>query len=292
MKIKVDYVTNSSSEIFGIVLQDSGIVGLLLAGLLILFEGCQISAETEVLAKEQIHSTIVDTSAMAQQIAAAVEADAKRQEELAKGAYSEAENALAQAHSTLERELEETKRLWEESERTADKTDPGYAELKKQYEDYMNYLNTQIQQANYQKQMVEYEQAQIKAQIESRNEWIRQQQTDLIAVKEEKAMLEAVAKGYNLPGYDTSAVKTRLQQLSEREKEIANILSENNASIEYKPVDRGSIGPSQDAKELNEKIRAEKKRIEAEKKAADKEKRKELDAQMEQNIKQIIRRYR
>jgi len=95
MKIKVDYVTNSSSEIFGIVLQDSGIVGLLLAGLLILFEGCQISAETEVLAKEQIHSTIVDTSAMAQQIAAAVEADAKRQEELAKGAYSEAENALA-----------------------------------------------------------------------------------------------------------------------------------------------------------------------------------------------------
>lgn len=287
MKIKVDYVTNSSSEIFGIVLQDSGIVGLFLAGLSILFEGCQISAETEVLAKEQIHSTIVDTSAMAQQIAAAVEADAKRQEELAKGAYSEAENALAQAHSTLERELEETKRLWEESERTADKTDPGYAELKKQYEDYMNYLNTQIQQANYQKQMVEYEQAQIKAQIESRNEWIRQQQTDLIAVKEEKAMLEAVAKGYNLPGYDTSAVKTRLQQLSEREKEIANILSENNASIEYKPVDRGSIGPSQDAKELNEKIRAEKKRIEAEKKAADKEKRKELDAQMEQNIKEF-----
>ena len=106
---------------------------------------------------------------MAQQIAAAVEADAKRQEEFVKGAYSEAENALAQAHSTLEHELEETKRLWEESERTADKTDPGYAELKKQYEDYMNYLNTQIQQANYQKQMVEYEQAQIKAQIESRN---------------------------------------------------------------------------------------------------------------------------
>ena len=169
MKIKVDYVTNSSSEIFGIVLTDSGIVGLLLAALLGMFNACEISAENELLMKEQVHGTMVDTSTMAREIATAALEDSKRQEEIVKSAYQEAETALDTAQTTLQRELEETKKLWEESERTADRTDPGYSELKKQYDDYMEYLKTQIEQAEYQKQMVEYEKAVQQAQIEAKD---------------------------------------------------------------------------------------------------------------------------
>ena len=284
MKIKVDYVTNSSSEIFGIVLTDSGIVGLLLAALLGMFNACEISAENELLMKEQVHGTMVDTSTMAREIATAALEDSKRQEEIVKSAYQEAETALDTAQTTLQRELEETKKLWEESERTADRTDPGYSELKKQYDDYMEYLKTQIEQAEYQKQMVEYEKAVQQAQIEAKDQWVKERQADLIAVKEEKAMLEAVAKGYNIPGYDTTAVRDRIGQLSAREQELSKTLAENNALIDYTPLDRGSIGPSVESKDLNAKIRAEKKRIEAEMKKADKEKREQLQKEMDKNI--------
>jgi len=46
MKVKVDHVTNSSSEAFGVVIADSALVigaGLTLAAL---FKGCSMSKET------------------------------------------------------------------------------------------------------------------------------------------------------------------------------------------------------------------------------------------------------
>lgn len=292
MKIKVDFVTNSSSEVFGVVLGNAAVVGGLLGWLSVLLSGC--STQTDDTESGLIKATtttgsntdnvIGDASSMAQEIAKAAYEDAKRQDEIVKDAYNEAQGALDSAKSALEKELAETQKTWADSEKTIDKTDPGYADFKKQYDDYMDYLKTQIAQTDYQKQMIDYEKAQKQAETDAKSEWARQRQADYIAVKEEKAMLEAVAKGYNVPGYDTEAVKSRLKQLNDRENELGKLLSENNATIDYTARDRGVIGPSPESKALNDKIIQEKLKFEEDAKKANAKKRAELEKKMEENI--------
>jgi hypothetical protein len=285
MKIKVDFVTNSSSEVFGVVLGDSLLVGGILGGLAILLSGCKEIAAKGTGAPEIKQVEVAgDAEAIAQEIAKAALEDARKQEEIVKDAYREAQDTLDSARTALQKELDECRKTWEESEKTSDKTDPGYANYKKQYEDYMDYLKSQIEQTEYQKQMVEYEKAQKQAEMDSKNEWVQRQQADYIAVKEEKAMLEAVARGYDLPGYNTDSVNVRLKQLQEREKELSKVLSENGADIDYTARDRGSIGPSPESKALNDKIIAEKERFERESEAADAAKRAKLEEDMKKNI--------
>ena len=45
MKIKVDYVTNSSSEVFGVVIRDGLVVSGLIGWLLMLLNGCRAESE-------------------------------------------------------------------------------------------------------------------------------------------------------------------------------------------------------------------------------------------------------
>ena len=156
--------------------------------------------------------------------------------------------------------------------------------MKKQYTEYMEYLNNQIKMAEYQKEMVEYEKAVKQQEFEAKGEWVQQRQTDYIAVKEEKAMLQAVAKGYNQPGYNTDGVKARLEQLEQRERELEKTLAENDAALDYTAQDRGEIGPSQESKVLNAKIVAEREAFEKAAKKADAEKLAQLKADMDKNI--------
>ena len=279
MKIKVDHVTNSSSEAFGVVAIDSALVigvGMTLAAL---FKGCSVTKSGDT---EKIDTG--DSQSMADSIAKGVMDDAKRQEEIVDDAYKQAENAINEAQSKLNSELEAVKKQFEESESTADKTDPNYESVKQQYEDYLGYLKTQIENTKLQKAAIEAENAARIAQEGAKSEWIKMNQGDYIAVKEEKEMLKAVAKGYNVPGYNTDAVKQRLKDLERREAELEKVLKENNADFDYQAKDRGTIGPSKESMELTEKIRAEK---EAFKKASEKataEKRKELEIQHQKNL--------
>jgi chromosome segregation ATPase len=284
MKIKVDYVTNSSSEVFGVVAGDSAAVAGLIGVILDLFKGCKMTNGDTGGENIQTDGIVADSTEAAEQIAQAAFEDAKRQEEIIKGAYQEAGDTLDSAKKALEKELDECKKAWEESEKTADKSDPGYEKLKGQYDDYMDYLDSQIKKTDYQKQMIDYEKAVKQAEMDSKNEWVDQQKKDYIAVKEEKAMLEAVQKGYDRPGYNTDAVNIRLEQLKAREKELSDTLSKNNASFEYTARDRGTIGPSKESQELTNKIAAEKESFEKAKKEADSKRRKELEADMEKNM--------
>jgi hypothetical protein len=284
MKIKVDYVTNSSSEVFGVVAGDTALVGGLMGLLIALFAGCKIQAQSNEINEPATQNVVEDASAMAQKIALGVLEDAKEQESIVKDSYDEAKGTLDSAKSALEKELDETNKTWLESEKTIDKKDPGYEAFKKQYDDYKEYLNDQIAKTEYQKQLVEYEKTKKIEEMESKTDWVKQQQADYIAVKEEKAMLEAVAKGYNQPGYNTSAVTDRLTQLNAREEELDKVLGANNATLDYTAKDRGSIGPSKESKDLTEKIRAEKDAYEKESKKATKEKKEALQTEMDKNI--------
>lgn len=284
MKVKVDYITNSSSEVFGVVAGDTALVGGLMALILALFAGCKVESQTNEITMPATQDIVVDTSAMAESIAKGVMEDAKEQEKIVKDAYTEAEGTLDSAKTALENELSETQKTWSESEKTIDKNDPGYDAFKKQYDDYMDYLKDQIAKTDYQKQMIEYEKALKVQEMESKGEWIKQNQADYIAVKEEKAMLEAVAKGYNQPGYNTVAVTDRLKQLEEREKELSKVLGDNNATFNYTARDRGSIGPSKESKDLTDKILAEREKFDKESAKASVEKRAALQAEMDKNI--------
>lgn len=291
MKIKIDFVTNSSSEVFGIVAGSAAAAAGISVILEALFKACRDQSET----KEEYgadssggYGEIIDAPSDAEDIAktiaeAALE-DAKRQENVIKNSYTEAEKALDTVESEYQKEIDEYKSAWEESEKTSDKTDPGYDEFKQKYEDYMKYLQEQIVGIKEQRKIIEAEKAETLAGIAAKDAWIEQRQVDLIAIKEEKALLEAVAKGYDIPGYNTDAVKERLKQLNGREAELTKTLEENNASIDYTPQSRGEIGPSKESKDLTDRIAAERKAFEEAAKEATAEKKKQLEAEMEKNI--------
>jgi len=284
MKIKVDHVTNSSSEAFGVVIADSALVigaGLTLAAL---FKGCSMSKESQSDYGDYVEPVETgDSQAMADAIAKGVMEDAQKQEQIVKDAYDEAGKALDDAQKALNSELEAVQKQWETSESSADKSDPGYEDLKQQYTDYMDYLKSQIKNTQLEKEAIEAEKLAKAAEIDSKSEWVKMNQNDYIAVKEEKAMLEAVAKGYNVPGYNTDAVKQRLEQLNQREKELSKVLKENNADFDYQAKDRGEIGPSKESLELTEKIRKEKEEFKAASEKVDANKRLELEKKMQKN---------
>jgi hypothetical protein len=102
MKIKVDHVTNSSSEAFGVVIADSALVigaGLMLGAL---FQGCSMSKETGSDYGDYVEPVETgDSQAMADAIAKGVMEDAQKQEQIVKDAYDEAGKALDDAQKAL-----------------------------------------------------------------------------------------------------------------------------------------------------------------------------------------------
>jgi Zn-finger nucleic acid-binding protein len=267
MKVRIDFVTNSSSESFGVVVVDTiATIGATGAAL--------------VLIESAKQALVGDSTKIAQEIADAVAQDALNQTQNALDAYSEAEKIINGELGSLQGEMAELSKQWEESDKTADKSDPGYDNLKQQYEEYMNYLKNQIQTKEYEKYMVEVEKAEQQAAVESKNEWINQRQTDMIAVKEEMALLSATAKGYGSKGYDTKDIEDRIKQLQQREKELAGVLKENNAEFDYTPKDRGVIGPGAEFDKLNKEYAKNKVAMEKAMKLADENRRKEIMANM------------
>lgn len=268
MKIRIDFVTNSSSESFGVVVVD-------------MIATISTTGAALVLVESAKQALMGDSAKIAQEIAKAVEADAQSQSQHVLDSYSEAENIINKELSNLQNEMAELSKQWLESDQTADKSDPGYDQLKNQYEEYMEYLKNQVQTKEYEKYMVEVEKAEQQAAVESKNEWISQRQTDMIAVKEEMALLQATAKGYGSKGYDTKDIEDRLKQLQQREQDLSNILKSNNAEFEYTARDRGEIGPGAEFDKLTKQMAKKRAEMDIAIGLANETRRKELKAAME-----------
>lgn len=268
MKIRIDFVTNSSSESFGVVVVDT-------------IATISTTGAALVLVESAKQALMGDSAKIAQEIAKAVEADAQSQSQHVLDSYSEAENIINKELSNLQNEMAELSKQWLESDQTADKSDPGYDQLKNQYEEYMEYLKNQVQTKEYEKYMVEVEKAEQQAAVESKNEWISQRQTDMIAVKEEMALLQATAKGYGSKGYDTKDIEDRLKQLQQREQDLSNILKSNNAEFEYTARDRGEIGPGAEFDKLTKQMAKKRAEMDIAIGLANETRRKELKAAME-----------
>jgi len=267
MKVRIDFVTNSSSESFGVVVVDTIATISATGAALVMIESAK-------------QALMGDTAKVAKELAEAVAKDASQQQQNTLDAYSEAEKIISDELGKLQNEMSDIVKQWEESDKTADKTDAGYDNMKQQYEDYLNYLKNQIQVKEYEKYMAEVEKAEQQAAIESKNEWISQRQTDMIAVKEEMALLQATAKGYGNQGYDTKDIQDRINQLQQREKELAGVLKANNAEFEYTAKDRGSIGAGAEFDKLTKAIEKKRTEMDIAIGLADEIRRKELKASM------------
>jgi len=279
MKVKIDFITNSSSESFAIVLIDTVSTMVATGALTVIAEAV----------KESLTGVVNEANYEAQIIADAVNKEAEMQSEVLMGGYDEAEKILENESLKIKSELEQIKKQWEESDKTADKNDPEYEKLKSQYEEYMKYLENELAKKEYEKYVIHVEKAEKQAEIESKNERVRLKQVDYISVKEEQALLEATLKGYKDKGYDVNDIEERLKQLKEKEKEITDEL---NALIDYKPRDRGEIGPGAEFDKIINEYKKKKEEIQIAKMFADEAKRKELSEKMaraEEELQQALK---
>lgn len=233
-----------------------------------------------------IDSALEASEQAAQEAADKMAADAEAKDQLIKDVLASEEQKLDATAQKLQSEIDKYKQQWQDAQQGADPKDPGYTDLKKQYDDYIDYLKSQLDQVRAQQYEVMVTKAQEQMAQEARDSWVKQQQEDLVQVMEQKSFLEAVAKGYGKDkNYDVSRVQDRLDQLNQREQELKNTLKQNNAEIDYTPRDRGEIGPDPEMARINQEYRQRKQQLQqqmdAEKAACDSEKRAELKKNME-----------
>lgn len=278
MKIRLDFVTNSSSTSSAIALGSavSGIIaGLALTSCQCTEPGNEDDSEEggggpePSLDDEAIDAALAASEQAAQEAADRMAADAAAKDELIKNVLDSETQKLDATATKLQDEIDKYQDQWKDAQQGDDPTDPGYTKLKTQYDDYIDYLKGQLDQVKAQKYQVEVARAEETLAKESRSEWVNQRQQDLIQVKEQKAFLEAVATGYGKDkNYDIGKVQDQLQQLNRREQELRNTLKENNAEINYTPKERQPIGPDPEMTRLNQEYKQKMQRLQQEADAA------------------------
>lgn len=68
----------------------------------------------------------------------------------------------------------------------------------------------------------------------------------MTALEEEKAYLDALARGYGDAGMDVSAQHQSIAEIDQRLGELKDQLRKEGINHQYTPRDRGVIGPSQE----------------------------------------------
>ena len=282
MKVRTDFVTNSSSVSFGVALTQSllSVLGTLTA----------VSAVTaaETAARTAGESVLSSAEEAAKKIAESAVRDAERIEAQVDQAFSGEELSLNQEGRAVRAEIEAYQEQWKTAQEGADPKDPGFQKLKEQYDAYFEHLKGKLADLESRKYELQVVRAQEEAAGEAKNEWVRGRQQDLIAVLEERSLLEASVKGYGQAGYDVKAYEERLKQIAEREQELRGQLRENNADIEYTARDRGVIGPGKEFDKINREYqRLQKEKEEALKKTQDAQERAALESRMQEALKEL-----
>jgi hypothetical protein len=264
LKIRTEFVTNSSSTSFGASFADA-LAGLL-TGLAII--GCDCGAgssdedndssgEEGGGEEDAILQGAMDAAAQAAKEAAGqMAADAAAKDALI-GNILDVEGAkLNAAGSKIDQEIEAYSKHWADAQASADMTDPNYEKMNQQYRDYIDYLKSQREKIEAQKYQLAVTLAEEEAAKAAQSDWLKQQQEDLIQVQEQKSYLQAVASGYGqYKNYDIKAVQSQLEALNEREAALRGTLKANNAEINYTPKERSPIGPDPEIIRLQEEHR-------------------------------------
>lgn len=299
MKVRSEFVTNSSSTSFGASFGDALLAIFLGLGLGNLDCGGNqgssgSSGDTgggggsgdSDLEDEALKEAMNAAAKAAQDAAdAAMDADAIR-DQIAQGIIDAEEAKLAATASKLQSEIDAYVKQWEDAKTSADPADAsGTDAMNKQYQDYIDYLKQQQQAVQGQQYQIQTVKAEIKNAEDAKNDWVKQQQHDYVQVQEQKAFLEAIAKGYGSnKDYNIEAVNKQLEDLNKRSDALKKTLQSNNADISYTPRDRGEIGPDPKLVEMKKKHEQEMKQLQDQiKKEKDDRRREELKRIMDYN---------
>jgi hypothetical protein len=263
MKIKVDHVTNSSSEVFGVVLADSAVT----VGLLFMLDS--ITNGYRSLSSDQVQDKLYDemlleSEKIASRITEDVLEDARTQEKIVKDAYTEALSTLDKVSSSLSQEMSQVKKNWETYDKTADKTSSDYALAQKKNDDYLEYLKFQLKQLELQKSSVEKSRQEKTALINSRDAWVQQNQADLITLNEQESLLNNLNAAYYKVTGDEGLWLRSPEEMDSRKAELNEALLSANETLSYKATSKDELHLSDETTSLMKQIASERKAFELE----------------------------
>ena len=230
MKIRTGFVTNSSSTSYGIAIVESILVSIMAGG------GAAMICAVEELANggEGVPSG---------------------------GGSDPREKTMDPGDLELVQEIEHYQQEWEDLQRTLDPDDPSYEEARQEYADYIDHLENRLEWREYDRYTEEVERFEQEARRQAEQQWIQERQRDLEQVLEQQSFIEATRQGYGSEGFDVREHNRQLENLAQRERELRNILRENDADIDYTPRERDPIGPSDELLEIRREREEELQRL-------------------------------
>ena len=235
LKIRQDYVTNSSSTSFGAATV-TGFISAIMTAI-----GISAAASSDAAAAELVGADIPEVIGPDRQFDpdAWIESDVSYEEKLKK----------------LAREIAEYEKEWNETQGTLEGDD--YEATKQQYDDYVEHLKSKKEEA----EVIEYEKELKKIATEAEEEykqmWVDERKKDLANAREQIEMIEATIRGYGPAGYDVDEAKRQLKMYKDREKDLDKTLKKEGIDYEYKANPREDIGPSKSVEEQLKKVDAE-----------------------------------
>jgi len=268
MKIKIDHVTNSSSEVFGVVLADSAVAAGLVFMLDAVSNTIRMSGPAQQIDELQ-SERILDAEKIASRVTEGVLEDARTQEKIVKDAYTDALSTLNTATSGLQTEISKIKKDWEAYDKGADKMSSDYQVRKDKDDAYLEYLNFQLKQTESQKKALLEDRSEKFALINDRDAWIQQNQADYITIQEQKALLRSLYES-DPNTQDAKALwMDCFSELERRELDLDKTLMSVNAKCEYQALARGKIELNNETKEKMLQLNEAKKAFESELETAD-----------------------
>lgn len=237
MKIRQDFVTNSSSTSFG---------------------AAAVTGFTTAVA-----SAVGISSAVAAANTAADLPDGESQgpiscpnRDLDPDDFIHSDIGYESKMAQLDHEIGEYQKEWERTKDTLEGTD--YTETKKVYDDYIEYLGRKKEQAGeieFEKQVERLtREAEAEAIVEHKQDWIDRRKDDLKNTREQIGMIEASIQGYGGAGYDISEAKSQLKMFKDREKDLDKTLKKEGVDYDYVAKKREPIGPSKSVAESLKKV--------------------------------------
>ena len=281
MKVRTDFVTNSSSVSFGVAAVQT------IASVLTTSVAVAAVAAADAASRMVTDSVLTSAEEAAQVIAQTASREAEIIESATDQMLSAEDITLNDAEKGVRDEIKAYQDQWKAAQEGADPSDAGYAKLKEQYDSYFKYLDEKLADIGARRYELDVAKAQEAAAEESKNEWVRGRQQDLIAVTEERALLEAGKKGYGGAGYDVRAYDERLKQLAERERELHTQLREKNADISHTPRDRGVIGPGKEFDQIHRDYQRAQAEMAEARKLKDAEKRAEAESRLQERLAEL-----
>jgi len=233
VKIRQDYVTNSSSTSFGAATA-TGLAAALFTAI-----GISAASSADVLGTE-----------MPEAEAPLVEEGPDRHfnpEE-----FVESDVPYEEKLNKLDHEIAEYEKEWEATKDTLEGDD--YTETKEQYEKYKEYLENKKADAENIEFEKQIEKLAKQAEKENKETWIDERKKDLENAREQISMIEASIRGYGSAGYNIDEAKRQLEMYKERESDLDKALKKEGVKHDYTAREREDIGPSKSVGELLKKV--------------------------------------